>query len=144
MQESIEALRRRAEAAEAMLRAHDVAAAKERHERLAREQKEADERASAEREAARATELEKARQGSWVNHKLKVLIESGRGDERLTGDALTNFVPATGWPPGEGPEHYGPLGTPYAIASNEEVAQTPMGKMLSTMLERQDRVRRAK
>lgn len=144
MQENIEALRRRAEAAEAMLRAHDVAAAKERAERLARDQKEADERASTEREAARAAELEKTRQGSWVHHKLKSLIESGRGDERLTDDALTNFVPATGWPPGEGPENYGPLGIPYAVASNDEAAQTPMGKALAAMLEAQDRVRRAK
>jgi hypothetical protein len=119
-------LRRRAEWAEAQLRARDRAAAEERIAAMAAQQKQQDETANAERQAALQAEIEKTRRGAWVNALLKNADPSAPFDPT----AFEKAIPATGWPAGVSQSDFHFAGERVLGHEADDVGSTLLGKML--------------
>jgi len=143
MAETIQMLREQADSLRRELRRRDVAEAVAKQEAVERERQAAQVARQLEREQARDAELEKSREGAWYNHLITAKISAGKGQEALNPHDLK--VPASGWPPGDGPENYGSFGGDWTSAETPSglATDTPMARALTEMLERQRMVREA-
>lgn len=134
----LDEVKRRAEWAEAQLRARDRAAAEERIAAMAAQQRQQDETANAERQAALKDEIEKTRRGAWVNALLKNLADP---TAPFDPTAFEKAIPAAGWPAGVSQSDFHFAGEHILGREAEDVGSTTLGKILAELEGRTERVR---
>lgn len=104
----------------------ELADARAAQERRAKEQATVDAKDAAARMDALNADIEQTRRGSWFGH----LLASDNSDKPVDPIAISDAVPAHGWPPGDGPHNYHFAGQHVGVVA-DDVTQTSMAKLLA-------------